>query len=91
MLAGLNDVSGGGIILAVPFPRPRDRHALLEDAEYYRCRERLITFLEDPVHKNALHVSESHGAPSPASPLLAQTLQPMPERGSYLKPETVSA
>ncbi len=40
-----------GDILNVPFPRPRNRTALLEDAEYYRCREHLITFLEDRAHK----------------------------------------
>jgi ABC-type nitrate/sulfonate/bicarbonate transport system ATPase subunit len=39
-----------GEIMDVPFRRPRDRAALLEDREYYRCRERLITFLEDRAH-----------------------------------------
>jgi hypothetical protein len=36
-----------GDILEVRFPRPRERKALLEDAEYYRLREYLITFLEE--------------------------------------------
>jgi nitrate/nitrite transport system ATP-binding protein len=36
-----------GGILEVPFPRPRDRAAVLEHPEYYPLRERLITFLED--------------------------------------------
>src|SRR6266496_2177633 len=45
-----------GDILDVPFPRPRDRQALLEDVEYYRCRERLITFLEQHAHKNTRSV-----------------------------------
>src|SRR5882757_3586381 len=36
-----------GDILDVHFPRPRDRRALLEDAEYYRLREHLIAFLQD--------------------------------------------
>lgn len=36
-----------GDILQVPFARPRDRHALLEDSEYYRLREYLIDFLEN--------------------------------------------
>jgi len=40
-----------GDILPVPFPRPRDRHALLEDAEYYRLREYLIEFLEKRASK----------------------------------------
>jgi nitrate/nitrite transport system ATP-binding protein len=35
-----------GDILKVPFPRPRDRKALLEDPEYYRLRAQLIEFLE---------------------------------------------
>lgn len=39
-----------GDILEVTFPRPRHRTALLEDAEYYRCREHLITFLEERAH-----------------------------------------
>lgn len=39
-----------GDILNVTFPRPRNRAALLEDPEYYRCREHLITFLEDRAH-----------------------------------------
>jgi nitrate/nitrite transport system ATP-binding protein len=42
--------AGVGDILPVPFPRPRNRAALLEDREYYRCREHLITFLEDRAH-----------------------------------------
>lgn len=36
----------GGII-EVPFPRPRDRAAVLEHPDYYRLREQLIGFLED--------------------------------------------
>lgn len=39
-----------GDILEVKFPRPRNRGALLEDAEYYRHREHLITFLEERAH-----------------------------------------
>jgi len=38
-----------GDVLDVTFPRPRHRAALLEDSEYYRCREYLITFLEERV------------------------------------------
>jgi nitrate ABC transporter ATP-binding subunit len=43
--------AGVGDILRIPFPRPRNRAALLEDAEYYRHREQLITFLEERAHK----------------------------------------
>src|SRR5215467_9992681 len=40
-----------GDVLDVPFLRPRHRAALLEDPEYYRCRERLIGFLERNAHR----------------------------------------
>ncbi|MCC5808108.1 MAG: ABC transporter ATP-binding protein [Opitutales bacterium] len=36
-----------GDILEIDYPRPRDRHALLADANYYRYREHLIGFLEN--------------------------------------------
>jgi nitrate ABC transporter ATP-binding subunit len=39
-----------GDILEVKFPRPRQRAALLEDSEYYRCREYLIEFLNERSH-----------------------------------------
>jgi nitrate ABC transporter ATP-binding subunit len=56
-----------GDVLEVPFARPRHRAALLEDPEYYRCRERLITFLEVHAHKPAR--TGERGAPgSPAPP-----------------------
>jgi ABC-type nitrate/sulfonate/bicarbonate transport system ATPase subunit len=35
-----------GEILEVPFPRPRDRHALMDSPEFYQLRERLVSFLE---------------------------------------------
>ena len=34
-----------GEVLPVPLPRPRDRVALAEDAEYQRCRKAVIDFL----------------------------------------------
>jgi len=43
-----------GDILEVKFPRPRSRVQLLEDPEYYRCREHLITFLEERSHLRPL-------------------------------------
>src|SRR5262249_5057683 len=36
-----------GGVLEVPFPRPRDRAAVLEHPDYYPLRERLIQFLEE--------------------------------------------
>lgn len=43
--------AGVGEILSIPFPRPRNRAALLENADYYRYREHLITFLEERAHQ----------------------------------------
>jgi ABC-type nitrate/sulfonate/bicarbonate transport system ATPase subunit len=42
-----------GAVLHVPFPRPRDRKAVLEHPEYYRLREAMIGFLEDQDHRSA--------------------------------------
>jgi len=39
-----------GDILEIKFPRPRSRKQLMEDPEYYRLREHLITFLEERSH-----------------------------------------
>jgi nitrate ABC transporter ATP-binding subunit len=40
-----------GDIVPVQFPRPRDRKAVMEHADYYPLRERLIEFLEVHAHK----------------------------------------
>jgi nitrate/nitrite transport system ATP-binding protein len=40
-----------GEILSVHFARPRRRVELLDDPEYYRCREQLIGFLEERSHR----------------------------------------
>ncbi len=48
-----------GEILEVPFARPRNRKQLMESAEYYELRERIITFLEERAH---------HHQPVPAKP-----------------------
>ncbi len=39
-----------GDILEVPFARPRNRKALLEDPEYYKLRAHLLEFLEEHAH-----------------------------------------
>ncbi len=39
-----------GEIVDIPFPRPRDRRALLEDPHYYELREQLIGFLTHRSH-----------------------------------------
>ncbi len=60
--------AGVGDILEVPFARPRNRTQVLEHPEYYACRERLITFLEERAHKKS--GSEGPGqAPPPSAPV----------------------
>lgn len=51
-----------GEIVTVPFPRPRDRQVLIESAEYYPYRERLIGFLEDQAHGPASAEAEGYPA-----------------------------
>ncbi|NOT26492.1 MAG: ABC transporter ATP-binding protein [Acidobacteria bacterium] len=41
-----------GDVLEVPFPRPRNRQAVLADAEYHACRRRVIDFLEHHAHQS---------------------------------------
>jgi nitrate ABC transporter ATP-binding subunit len=53
-----------GDVLEIPFPRPRDRKALMEDPEYYRLREHLIDFLENRSH---LRPSQAAAATPPSS------------------------
>ncbi|HKQ69109.1 MAG TPA: ABC transporter ATP-binding protein [Polyangiaceae bacterium] len=53
-----------GGILSVPFPKPRQRAAVLEHDDYYVLREQLIGFLEE----------QGHGHAPPAPALLLQTL-----------------
>jgi ABC-type nitrate/sulfonate/bicarbonate transport system ATPase subunit len=55
-----------GDILEVTFPRPRNRTALLEDPEYYRLREHLITFLEERAHKHETNLEPGPTPPPPA-------------------------
>jgi nitrate ABC transporter ATP-binding subunit len=39
-----------GRVMTVPFPRPRQRAAVIEHSEYYQRREELISFLEEYAH-----------------------------------------
>ena len=41
-----------GDILEVPFPRPRERQAVMEHPDYYDLREQLIEFLEIHAHRD---------------------------------------
>jgi nitrate ABC transporter ATP-binding subunit len=69
-----------GDVLEVKFPRPRDRKAVLEDPDYYRLREHLITFLEEHAHKKpSAKPAESTPAIPPSPP------PPIPSRRAMLK------
>jgi len=59
-----------GDILNVTFPRPRDRKAVMEHADYYLLRERLIEFLEIHAYRGkSSHAKESNrGGPAPPVP-----------------------
>ncbi len=52
-----------GEIVSIPFPRPRNRQALLEDPLYYELREQLIGFL---AHRSHLRPASAPPAPPPA-------------------------
>src|SRR5258708_18842520 len=41
-----------GGVLQLPFPRPRERKAAMEHADYYKLRQALIEFLEVRAHRN---------------------------------------
>ena len=51
-----------GEILGVPFARPRDRRAVMEDSEYPRLRHELISFLEHRAHRQTLTGVNAAGA-----------------------------
>ncbi len=52
-----------GDILTVPFPRPRERQAVLDHPDYYPLREHLIEFLEVHAHRRTPAI-----APPPSPP-----------------------
>jgi nitrate/nitrite transport system ATP-binding protein len=67
-----------GEILDVHFPRPRSRQQLLEDPEYYRLREELISFLEQrshvrPVRSTGPIAPPAHSKPRPPRFLASMT------------------
>lgn len=82
-----------GDVLHIPFPRPRDRRALLEDPEYYRLREELIEFLEVRAYtlkgqQPPIPSSPPPGADSPAAgnanPLTPRASDRLPSRPPVL-------
>jgi len=63
-----------GDIVPIHFPRPRDRKAVMEHADYYVLRERLIEFLEIHAHrkKPAAGPPRSEVSPQKRRPLFAR-------------------
>ena len=53
-----------GEILAVNWPHPRERAALLAHPDFYRLREHLITFLEARAHKKGRIAPKAPAAPA---------------------------
>jgi nitrate ABC transporter ATP-binding subunit len=63
-----------GDILHVPFPRPRERKAVMEHPRYYECREYLIEFLEERADKKRNTPTESLlASPGPDSKLTTKS------------------
>jgi nitrate ABC transporter ATP-binding subunit len=54
-----------GGLLTVPFPRPRDRAAVMDDPRYYELRESLIGFLNSQKHEQD---QDGQGGPLPPDP-----------------------
>ena len=58
-----------GEIMDVPLPRPRERHTVLDDPQFYELRERLIGFLEGQAdHSSTAPPKASTPPPSAARP-----------------------
>ena len=62
-----------GEILTVPFARPRERKAVLEDPSYYVLRERMIGFLESQDKHSLAPRARQHGAEEEAHAASALT------------------
>ena len=57
-----------GEILAVNFPRPRERKAVIEHPDYYVLREQLISFLEVRAHRPHIATSKPITESDPDAP-----------------------
>lgn len=62
-----------GEIMSVPFPRPRDRKAVMEHPDYPHLRRELIAFLEHRAHRRPLAGEAAPGAPVPEAAPRAAT------------------
>lgn len=67
-----------GDILRVPFERPRERKAIMEDPRYYDLREHLITFLNDRSHLRPSKDPQFIPSPDMAAELRAHGSHPFP-------------
>jgi len=56
-----------GEIMQVPFPRPRERQAVMAHPDYYRLREELIEFLEVRAHRHKPEAAVPPSVPGPDS------------------------
>jgi nitrate/nitrite transport system ATP-binding protein len=87
-----------GKVLEVPFPRPRERRAVLEHPGYYEQRELLITFLEEQVHREPVRPSSNgDGAGRPdlpergAQPVFTGDVQSAIPRADLVNPDRNSS
>jgi nitrate/nitrite transport system ATP-binding protein len=74
-----------GEILEVPFARPRDRTAILEEAPYYQARDRILSFLESghaPRTRPSLVYSQPARAPAATTRNVAADVAPKLDRAS---------
>jgi nitrate/nitrite transport system ATP-binding protein len=74
-----------GDVLEVPFPRPRDRRAVMEHPDYYRLRELLITFLNERSHLKGTYRPPSKSNPNPPVVVHFNGLDNQPEPDVTLK------
>ena len=76
-----------GDILDVPFSRPRDRKAVMENPRYYECREYLMTFLEERADRKGKSAAESSSStPGPE----AQPTNKSPKSTSMDEPDALA-
>lgn len=75
-----------GEIVEIPFPRPRDRAAVLEHPLYYELRERLINFLESQDHRRRVDV---HVEPA-ADEILVLPIKAENTAGSVSQPSSAT-
>jgi len=74
-----------GEIIEVNFPRPRHREAIMEHPDYYKLRERLITFLEEKAHiRNQSEDQDKRAGGNPPEPFRGVSSRPEPSERTGL-------